>query len=255
VVDDCSSDKTVDVVMAEIKKATVSRIKLLRLKENHGKGGAVRKGVMRALGERILFADADNATDIRDLEKLDTAMSEASTDGAIVCGSRAHLETEAIAKRNPLRNVLMHGFHFIVATLCVRNVRDTQCGFKLLDRTAARLVFTPMHIERWAFDVELLFIAATHKLTVKVREGIHTLRQRLVFSLVLFLWLHSIGGRGAMARSPWLQAQCGCRLALDAARARADSLLLYLWHLEDPGRWLPLAPRRRHRTAAVKATS
>ncbi|GLE04459.1 hypothetical protein PINS_up013401 [Pythium insidiosum] len=167
VVDDCSRDRTVDVVMNEVKKVSVDRLKLLRLKKNHGKGGAIRKAVMRAAGERILFADADNATDIRDYVKLEQAMTAAGREGVVVCGSRAHLEEEAIATRHPLRNFLMHGFHFIVSTLCVKSVRDTQCGFKLFDRTAARLVFTPMHIERWAFDVELLFIAAARKLDIR----------------------------------------------------------------------------------------
>ncbi|KAG7400203.1 dolichyl-phosphate beta-glucosyltransferase [Phytophthora boehmeriae] len=170
VVDDCSVDKTVDVVMQEVKTHSVDKIRLLKLQKNHGKGGAIRKGVMRARGERILFADADNATEIRDYDKLALAMDqvhESGKTGVVVCGSRAHLEEQAIAKRNPLRNLLMHGFHLIVSTLCIKNVRDTQCGFKLFDRTAARVLFPPMHIERWAFDVELLYLAASTKMTIK----------------------------------------------------------------------------------------
>ncbi|GAB9476486.1 Dolichyl-phosphate beta-glucosyltransferase [Globisporangium polare] len=167
VVDDCSQDATVRVVLSQIKTHSVERIRLLRLQKNHGKGGAIRKGVLRARGGLILFADADNATEIRDFAKLETALESEQHPGVIACGSRAHLEEEAIAKRNPIRNLLMHGFHLIVSTLCVRNVRDTQCGFKLFDRAAARIVFPPMHIERWAFDVELLYIAAARKLSVK----------------------------------------------------------------------------------------
>ncbi|KAG7391682.1 dolichyl-phosphate beta-glucosyltransferase [Phytophthora pseudosyringae] len=168
VVDDCSEDGTVAVVLQEVAKHSVDRIRLLRLQKNHGKGGAIRKGVMRARGERVLFADADNATQIRDLDKLARAMDEASSrNGVVVCGSRAHLEEQAIAKRNPLRNLLMHGFHLIVSTLCIRNVRDTQCGFKLFDRKAARMLFAPMHIERWAFDVELLYLADSCKMAIK----------------------------------------------------------------------------------------
>lgn len=53
----------------------------------------------------------------------------------------------------------MKGFHFLVWFLCVRGVRDTQCGFKLMTRPAARKLFTNLHVERWAFDVELLYIA------------------------------------------------------------------------------------------------
>uniref|UniRef100_K3WZN8 dolichyl-phosphate beta-glucosyltransferase n=1 Tax=Globisporangium ultimum (strain ATCC 200006 / CBS 805.95 / DAOM BR144) TaxID=431595 RepID=K3WZN8_GLOUD len=171
VVDDCSQDKTVDVVLEQVKMHTVERIRLLRLQKNHGKGGAVRKGMLRARGAKILFADADNATEISEYAKLEREMlkehEKSDTRGVVVCGSRAHLEEEAIAKRHPIRNLLMHGFHMIVSTLCVKNVRDTQCGFKLFDRTAARIVFAPMHIERWAFDVELLYIAAAQKLSVK----------------------------------------------------------------------------------------
>ncbi|GMF65061.1 unnamed protein product [Phytophthora lilii] len=173
VVDDCSVDRTVDVVMEQVKKHSVERIRLLKLQKNHGKGGAIRKGVMRARGERVLFADADNATEIRDYDKLAKAMNEAQaagSNGVVVCGSRAHLEEQAIAKRNPLRNLLMHGFHLIVSTLCIKNVRDTQCGFKLFDRKAARMLFAPMHIERWAFDVELLYLATSSKMAIKVRS-------------------------------------------------------------------------------------
>ncbi|TYZ69431.1 hypothetical protein PybrP1_001764 [[Pythium] brassicae (nom. inval.)] len=172
VVDDCSEDRTVDVVLEQVAVHSAERIRLLRLQKNHGKGGAVRKGVMRARGAQVLFADADNATEIRDLAKLEAALARArqqrgGRDGVVVCGSRAHLEEQAIAQRHPVRNLLMHGFHLIVATLCVKSVRDTQCGFKLFDRAAARAVFTPLHIERWAFDVELLYIAAAHKLSIQ----------------------------------------------------------------------------------------
>lgn len=62
----------------------------------------------------------------------------------------------------------MHGFHFIVSTLCVRNIRDTQCGFKLFNRSAAQLLFPPLHIERWAFDVELFYLA--NMLSIQVVE-------------------------------------------------------------------------------------
>ncbi|CAI5702151.1 unnamed protein product [Peronospora effusa] len=170
VVDDCSLDNTVDVVLTQVQKYSVDRIRLLKLQKNHGKGGAIRKGVMRARGEQVLFADADNATEIKDYDKLALALEKAQSlgnNGVVVCGSRAHLEEQAIATRNPLRNLLMHGFHLIVSTLCIKNVRDTQCGFKLFDRTAARVLFAPMHIERWAFDVELLYLAANSKMTIK----------------------------------------------------------------------------------------
>lgn len=61
-------------------------------------------------------------------------------------------------QRNWFRNVLMYGFHFLVAVLAVRGVRDTQCGFKLFSRRAAALVFRSLHLKRWCFDVEALYM-------------------------------------------------------------------------------------------------
>lgn len=61
---------------------------------------------------------------------------------------------------NPLYStVLMHGFHTLVWMFAVRSIRDTQCGFKLFTRATARKLFTSLHVQRWAFDVELLYLA------------------------------------------------------------------------------------------------
>ncbi len=51
--------------------------------------------------------------------------------------------------------------------LCVKGVKDTQCGFKMLTRSAASTLFQLMHIDRWAFDVELLYIAQQLKMPIK----------------------------------------------------------------------------------------
>ncbi|KAI3421978.1 hypothetical protein GPALN_012515 [Globodera pallida] len=152
---------------------------ILRLPKNTGKGGAVREGVFCARGQFILFADADGATRFADLEKLEKRMnslcngesapsSEPSdwTHPAMVVGSRAHLEQDSISQRSFLRTVLMVGFHALVWIFTVRTVRDTQCGFKLLSRAAAAKLFPQLHIEKWAFDVELIYLAEQLKYSV-----------------------------------------------------------------------------------------
>lgn len=78
---------------------------------------------------------------------------------SVICGSRAHLEKEVLVKRHPLRNLLMYSFKLFVWLFGVRGVRDTQCGFKLFSRPAARVLFHNLHINRWAFDVDLLYLA------------------------------------------------------------------------------------------------
>lgn len=121
-------------------------------------------------GKYLLFADADGATKFADYTKLESSMNKISpnwNDDAIVIGSRAHLEKESTAQRSFFRTILMHGFHSLVWLFAVRKIRDTQCGFKLLTRSAAKKVFSIMHVERWAFDVELLFIAQSYKMPIE----------------------------------------------------------------------------------------
>ncbi|XP_071554489.1 dolichyl-phosphate beta-glucosyltransferase [Temnothorax nylanderi] len=171
VVSDGSRDKTVDFAHSYASK--YNTIRVLNLVKNRGKGGAVRLGMLSARGSALLFADADGATKFSDLKKLDESLTnvlgfdymskpeETASSDAVICGSRAHLEKEETAKRSYFRLFLMHGFHFLVWLLCVRGIRDTQCGFKLLTRKSARTIFEALHVERWAFDVEMLYIAQT----------------------------------------------------------------------------------------------
>ncbi|KAG5320530.1 ALG5 glucosyltransferase, partial [Acromyrmex heyeri] len=176
VVSDGSTDKTVDVAHRYASK--YSTLKVLNLIKNRGKGGAVRLGMLSARGSALLFADADGATKFNDLKKLDENLinvlgfdyinkpEKTASSDAVICGSRAHLEKEETAKRSYFRLFLMHGFHFLVWLLCVRGIRDTQCGFKLLTRKSARTIFEALHVERWAFDVEMLYIAQTLNIPV-----------------------------------------------------------------------------------------
>ncbi|XP_072746583.1 dolichyl-phosphate beta-glucosyltransferase [Anoplolepis gracilipes] len=178
VVSDGSTDKTVNI--AQYYASKYNTLRVLNLVKNRGKGGAVRLGMLSARGSALLFADADGATKFSDLQKLDESLTEVlgfdytskpektALSDAIICGSRAHLEKEETAKRSYFRLFLMHGFHFLVWLLCVKGIRDTQCGFKLLTRKSARTIFEALHVERWAFDVEMLYIAQT--LNIPINE-------------------------------------------------------------------------------------
>ena len=175
IVDDGSTDKTSQVALGYCDKYGANKIRLLKLEVNRGKGGAVRLGVLSARGKLILFADADGATKFTDIEKLEAALVSTKNvnnggllTNAIAIGSRAHLEQEAIATRSAFRTFLMHGFHFLVWFATVRTVRDTQCGFKLFPRHLAIQLFSWTHIERWAFDVEILYLA--ERVGVKIIE-------------------------------------------------------------------------------------
>ncbi|XP_062513775.1 dolichyl-phosphate beta-glucosyltransferase-like [Corticium candelabrum] len=171
VVDDGSRDSTSEVVIEYSKRYGSNKVRLLKFVKNRGKGGAVRMGMLSSRGSRLLFADADGATRIEDLTKLEDALSKDAPDhdvAAISVGSRAHLQDDAVAERTFFRNFLMFGFHFLVWFFCVRGIKDTQCGFKMFTRAAARPLFNSIHVNRWAFDVELLLIA--QKLNLPISE-------------------------------------------------------------------------------------
>ena len=53
----------------------------------------------------------------------------------------------------------MRGFHLLVMLMCTQNIKDTQCGFKLFTKKTAELLFSNIHLERWAFDIEIIYLA------------------------------------------------------------------------------------------------
>jgi len=180
VVDDGSTDQTVSTALKLAAKWPKANIRVVQLEKNLGKGGAVRHGMLYSSGKRLLMVDADGASRFDDLEGLWTAMDAIgpSDSAAVVVGSRAHLvKTDAVVKvrsnyvlrifhflilfyqRSLLRNILMYGFHTILRVLGVGHIRDTQCGFKLFSRSAARQIFPAQRLPTWIFDVELLLLA------------------------------------------------------------------------------------------------
>jgi len=117
------------------------------------------------------MADADGASRFADVELLLSALealAPAESDAAaIAIGSRAHLvSTEAVVRRSLLRNFLMYGLHTVLRIAGVGHVRDTQCGFKLFSRAAARALFPRQRLATWIFDVELLLLAKSLRIPV-----------------------------------------------------------------------------------------
>lgn len=171
VVDDGSRDTTREIVISFVRRYGFDAVRLLKQPANFGKGAAVKAGMLCARGCNILFADADGATVISDVESLEKALDAAAVlppgaQAAARCGkrgmavgSRAHLQRQAENRRHPLRNFLMYGFHSLVMLVVGGSIHDTQCGFKLMTRSTAQVLFANTRLQRWCFDVELIFLA------------------------------------------------------------------------------------------------
>ena len=152
VVDDGSSDRTAAVAEKTASGLGLS-FRVIRLPENRGKGAAVRAGVLEARGEHVLVTDADLSTPIEEVDKLLAAGAP------VAIGSRG-VDTTLVKQRQPLFRVASGKvFNLLVRVLAVSGIRDTQCGFKLFRRDAAREVFSRATVDRFAFDVEALLLA------------------------------------------------------------------------------------------------
>mgnify|MGYP000468806795 CR=1 FL=1 len=163
VVDDGSTDRTAEV--AREIMADYPEFRVISHPVNRGKGAAVRTGALQARGELVLFTDADLSTPIEELEKFLPLSREGYE---VVIGSRALPESEIKERQGWLREHLGKGFNLLVRLLVLKGFKDTQCGFKLFWKEAAREIFFRLETEGFAFDVEVLLLA--RKLGYKIAQ-------------------------------------------------------------------------------------
>ena len=162
VVNDGSTDSTAAVVdqLAKVHP----EVRLLNNPQNRGKGFSVRHGVLQAVGEIVMFTDADLSAPMEEAERLFRALEEGAD---IAIGSR-WLERNRQTLKQPLyRQFFGRCFNAITRLVMGLPFADTQCGFKAFRRPVAQTIFQLQRIERWGFDPELLFIALKRGFKVK----------------------------------------------------------------------------------------
>jgi dolichyl-phosphate beta-glucosyltransferase len=133
------------------------RVRVIGNKERRGKGRGVRHGVELAAGDIIGFVDADNKTPITEFDKFEPLLAEGAD---VVIGSRRLSQSVIEQAQRWHRRVGSRLFAFVMhALIGLRDIPDTQCGFKFFSRAAARDVFSRQHIDGYMFDVEILDLA------------------------------------------------------------------------------------------------
>jgi len=172
VVDDGSEDETASLVEAFAHEHSGFRL----IRSSHGgKAHAVATGLLAARGEVVLFSDMDQATPIAELDKLLPWFEKGY---AVVVGSRG------TARRNaPAWRKIMSRSQIILrdVILGLREVTDSQCGFKAFRGEATRPILESLRLYGTlngavvsgaavtsGFDVEVLFVA--RKLGYRIKE-------------------------------------------------------------------------------------
>ncbi len=165
-VDDCSNAETRAIL--EAFASTMGEVRLIRNEENRGKGNAVTRGMRAAVGNYRVFTDADLAYPASEVGKI-LADLEAGADVAIACRVLAesrYLMSPTFFSYLYTRHVMSRVFNAVVRWTLIPHVLDTQAGLKGFTAHAAEIVFPRITIPRFGFDVEALFIAKKHNLSL-----------------------------------------------------------------------------------------
>lgn len=163
VVNDGSKDTTGEIVKLLSEKYRF--VSLISLQKNSGKAVAVKTGVLQSTGEIVLITDADLSTPIEELLNLNRILD---TGVDIVYASRGKKESKILKRQNIFRELLggrLAGI--LLQLLLVTGVKDTQCGFKLMNGKTSRPLFNNLTTTNSAlWDMEILILAVKNKLTV-----------------------------------------------------------------------------------------
>lgn len=146
-----------------IAKNIYKDIIILENKEHTGKGASIRQGMLASKYNQVLFFDVDLSTSLKEIKKFIPYL----TDHQIIIGSR-NLKESKIKKRQPLlRSILGNIFPLFVRFLLIKDIKDTQCGFKMFRKETIQPIFLKQKINGFAFDAEILLIAKENGYKIK----------------------------------------------------------------------------------------
>jgi len=158
IVNDGSTDRTPEIsrdIAARLTTPNLS-VQVLDNPGNRGKGYSVRHGALKSRMDWALFTDADLSSPIEECDRLFEAVCGGCQ---IAIGSRALKRDLIGVHQSKLRETVGRIFNLSVRVVTGLPFRDTQCGFKLFSRRAVQEIFPRQRLERFGFDVELLFLA------------------------------------------------------------------------------------------------
>jgi len=158
VVDDGSDDKTYNKVSRYAEKT--ANMKVIRYSPNVGKGHAIKTGFMQTVGDIVIFVDSDMEIDLETILNYVKALENAD----IVIATKWHPQSHISMSIG--RKLLSRTFNVLVRLLVGFDLKDTQVGLKVMNRSAVKDIFPRLAVKRYAFDVELLAVAHFYGLKI-----------------------------------------------------------------------------------------
>lgn len=155
IVNDGSVDNTLQTLHRVEKE--MDKVKVVSYDKNRGKGYAVKKGIEKSTGEWIIFMDADLSTKLTAIEEVLNKSKDDKYD--VIIGSRRHKDTILSKPQNLPRKIVGKTCSLLTNIIIPLNIKDTQCGFKAFKGDFAREMISVQTLERFAFDVEYLYIS------------------------------------------------------------------------------------------------
>ena len=149
--EDGSTDDTLKI--AEEYANRFTGIKVIHSEKRLGKGGGIIAGLREAKGDLVMFMDADLSVKPDQIPRLEKAINEGAD---LAFGSRSLPQSIVTQKRPLIRRVLAAGFNWLFRFLFGIQVKDTQCGFKMMKKQVSRELLDRIEIRGFAFDADLI---------------------------------------------------------------------------------------------------
>ena len=167
-VDDHSTEVETQLLLEDyVRRRHYARV--LRNATNHGKGFSVTRGMLAARGRHRVFTDVDLAYPLDQVERI-VAELHGGHDIAIACRvlpESRYMMSPSFFHYLYTRHLMSRAFNKVVQAFLLPGILDTQAGLKGFTAEAARLCFSRTTIPGFGFDIECLYIAQQHGLSIK----------------------------------------------------------------------------------------
>ncbi len=150
--DDGSKDGSAEIV----RSLNLPNVRVAGYEQNHGKGCAIRTGMLEAKGEIVMFTDADLAYGTDVIKRVYDTLSE--SDANMLIGSR-NLSKDGYEGYTAMRKLMSKIY---IKVLCVAGgfkLSDSQCGCKAYKGEAVKKIFERCKVDGFAFDFESILWA------------------------------------------------------------------------------------------------